>query len=256
MTMTTFDKLLEVRKNRGAGYLVLIDPDKTDSARLPSFVRDATEAGVDGFLIGGSLLLSNEIDKLIQLIKSNTSVPVVIFPGSLFQISPVADAILFLLLISGRNPDHLIGNQVTAAPIIKRIGLEAISTGYMLIEAGTTTSAEFMSNTKPIPRNKPDIAVAHALAAEFIGLKMLYLDAGSGADFPVPDEMIQKIAKYSSLPMIIGGGIRNPEVAREKVKAGASFVVTGTIIEKNTDHSLVREFAEAVHSVQLVNRKP
>jgi phosphoglycerol geranylgeranyltransferase len=137
--MTTLEKLAEVRKTRGAGYLILIDPDKIDSAKLPSFVRDATEAGADGFLVGGSLLLSNEIEKLIQLIKSNTSLPVIIFPGSLFQVSPVADAILFLLLISGRNPEHLIGNQVTAAPIIKRIGLEAISTGYMLIEAGKTT---------------------------------------------------------------------------------------------------------------------
>ena len=220
-----------------------------------SFIRDATEAGADGFLVGGSLLLSNEIDKLIQLIKSNTSLPVIIFPGSLFQISPVADAILFLLLISGRNPEHLIGNQVTAAPIIKKVGLEAISTGYMLIEAGKTTSAEFMSNTRPIPQNKPDIAVAHALAAEYIGLKLLYLDAGSGAELPVPDEMIQKIAKYSSLPMIIGGGIRNPDVAREKVQAGASFIVTGTINEENSHHTLVREFAEAVHSAKLVNRR-
>jgi phosphoglycerol geranylgeranyltransferase len=253
--MTTYEKLLSTRQTRGAGYLILIDPDKIDTAKLPTFVRDATEAGADGFLVGGSLLLSNEIDKLIELIKSNTTLPVIIFPGSLFQISHVADAILFLLLISGRNPDHLIGNQVTAAPIIKRIGLEAISTGYMLVEAGKTTSAEFMSNTKPIPRNKPDIAVAHALAAELIGMKLLYLDAGSGADSPVPDEMIQKIAKYSSLPMIIGGGIRTPEAARDKVKAGASFVVTGTINEQNSHHSLVREIAEAVHSVQLVNRK-
>jgi len=253
--MTTLQKLFEIRKTRGAGYLILIDPDKFDTAKLPSFVRDATEAGADGFLVGGSLLLSNEIDKLIQMIKSNTTLPVIIFPGSLFQVSPVADAILFLLLISGRNPEHLIGNQVIAAPIIKRIGLEAISTGYMLIEAGKTTSAEFMSNTRPIPQNKPDIAVAHALAAEFIGLKLLYLDAGSGADFPVPDEMIQRIAKHSSLPMIIGGGIRNPEVAQQKVKAGASFVVTGTINEQNSHHTLVREFAEAIHSAQLINRK-
>ena len=253
--MTTLEKLLAIRKTRGAGYLILIDPDKIDTAKLPSFIRDASEAGADGFLIGGSLLLSNEIDKLIQLIKSNTSLPVIIFPGSLFQISPVADAILFLLLISGRNPEHLIGNQVTAAPIIKKVGLEAISTGYMLIEAGKTTSAEFMSNTRPIPQNKPDIAVAHALAAEYIGLKLLYLDAGSGAELPVPDEMIQKIAKYSSLPMIIGGGIRNPDVAREKVQAGASFIVTGTINEENSHHTLVREFAEAVHSAKLVNRR-
>ncbi len=253
---TYYEKLLDIRKTRGAGYLILIDPDKIDHAKLPSFVREATEAGADGFLVGGSLLLSNEIDKLLQLIKSNTSVPVVIFPGSLFQISSYADAILFLLLISGRNPDHLIGNQVTASPIIKKSGLEAISTGYMLIEGGKTTSAEFMSNTKPIPHNKPDIAVAHALAAEYIGIKMLYLDAGSGADYPVPDEMIQGIRKHCSLPIIVGGGIRTPDVAREKVKAGASFVVTGTVNEQNSHHSLVREFAEAVHSAQLVGRKP
>jgi phosphoglycerol geranylgeranyltransferase len=253
--MKTFQRLLDIRNTRGAGYLILIDPDKIDHSALPSFVRDATEAGADGFLVGGSLLMANEMDQLLQIIKSNTTLPVVIFPGSLFQISPVADAILFLLMISGRNPDHLIGNQVIASPIIKKIGLEAISTGYMLIEAGKTTSAEFMSNTKPIPHNKPDIAVAHALAAEYIGIKMLYLDAGSGADFPVPDEMIQSIKKYCSLPMIVGGGIRTPEVAREKVKAGASFIVTGTVNEYNSHHSLVREFAEAVHSVPTVNRK-
>ena len=248
MTMKTFQSLLDVKAKKGAGYLILIDPDKIESATLPGFVRDATAAGVDGFLIGGSLLLSNEVDKILQLIKSSTTRPVIIFPGSLFQVSPFADAILFLLLISGRNPDHLIGNQVIASPIIKRMGLEAISTGYMLIEAGKTTSAEYMSNTRPIPHNKADIAVAHALAAEYIGMKMLYLDAGSGADFPVPNEMIQKIATYCSLPMMIGGGIRTPDVAREKVKAGASFIVTGTINEQNSDHVLIREFAEAVHS--------
>ncbi len=253
--MKTYQRLLDIRNARGAGYLILIDPDKIDHAALPSFVRNATEAGADGFLVGGSLLMANEMDKLLQIIKGNTSLPVVIFPGSLFQISPAADAILFLLLISGRNPDHLIGNQVTASPIIRKIGLEAISTGYMLIEAGKTTSAEFMSNTKPIPHNKPDIAVAHALAAEYTGMKMLYLDAGSGADFPVSDEMIQSIRKYCSLPMIVGGGIRTPGVAQEKVKAGASFIVTGTVNEDNSHHSLVREFAEAIHSVSVVQRK-
>jgi phosphoglycerol geranylgeranyltransferase len=247
MIMKTYQKLLDVKEKRGAGYLILIDPDKVDSANLPVFVREATDAGVDGFLIGGSLLLSNEVDKIIQMIKSNTSVPVIIFPGSLFQVSPVADAILYLMLISGRNADHLIGNQVVASPIIKRAGLETISTGYMLIESGRTTSAEYMSNTKPIPNHKPDIAVAHALAAEHIGMKILYLDAGSGADVPVPDEMIQKIARHCSLPMIIGGGIRTPEVARQKVRAGASFVVTGTVNEQNSDHGLIKEIAAAVH---------
>ncbi|MGB2869650.1 MAG: geranylgeranylglyceryl/heptaprenylglyceryl phosphate synthase [Bacteroidota bacterium] len=253
--MHTLERLQKIKEDRGAGYLVLIDPDKNDPTTLPRFVRDATEMGADAFLVGGSLMFSNEFDQVLGVIKQNTSVPVIIFPGSLFQVSSVADAILFLILISGRNPEHLIGNQVAAAPVIRKMGLEAISTGYMLIEAGKTTSAEFMSNTKPIPHNKPDIAVAHALAAEMIGMKLLYLDAGSGADFPVPDAMIQKISKYCGLPMIVGGGIRTPEEAHKKVQAGASFVVTGTVIEENSHMPLIREFAEAVHSAASVGSR-
>ena len=249
--MTTFDRLLSIRKQRGAGYLILIDPDKVHDENLPSFVRSATEAGVDGFLVGGSLMMSDEFEKQITTIKRNTTLPVVIFPGSLFQISAAADAILFLVLISGRNPEHLIGNQVLAAPIIKRLGLEAISTGYMLVGTGTMTSAEFISNTKPIPYHKPDIALAHALAAETIGMKCLYLDAGSGADKPVSDEMIQTVARYSSIPIIVGGGIRKPDEARRKVAAGASFVVTGTILEEQGHSDMIRQFAEAVHSTKV-----
>lgn len=245
--MTTFERLQEIRNNRGAGYLVLIDPDKMTNEKLPPFVRHATEAGVDGFLVGGSLMQTTEFDEQIKIIKRNTTVPVVIFPGSLMQVSPSADAILFLVLISGRNPEHLIGNQVIAAPIIKKMGLEAISTGYMIIESGMTTSVEFMSNTKPIPRSKPDIALAHALAAEIIGMNVLYLDAGSGADQPVPDEMVGLLSKRSALPLIVGGGIRTPEDARKKAKAGASFIVTGTINEEQARPTLMREFADAIH---------
>jgi phosphoglycerol geranylgeranyltransferase len=251
--MTTYDRLLKVRQERGAGYFVLLDPDKNDLESLPSFIREATSAG-DGFLVGGSLMLTNVFDDHLRTIKENTSVPVIIFPGSILQVSPLADAILFLILISGRNPDHLIGNQVIAAPIIKRSGLEALSTGYMLIEAGNTTSAEFMSNTKPIPRDKPDIALAHALAAELIGMKLVYLDAGSGARESVSDDMLRTIAHRCSLPIIVGGGIRTPEDARKKVEAGASFVVTGTITELNTHRSFVREFADAVHTGPAVKR--
>ncbi|MBI4428238.1 MAG: geranylgeranylglyceryl/heptaprenylglyceryl phosphate synthase [Ignavibacteriales bacterium] len=246
--MKTFEKLMSIKRDRGAGYLILIDPDKIVRDKLPAFVRESTEAGADGFLVGGSLMSTGEFDNVLRMIKSNTTLPVVIFPGSLFQVSSIADAILFLILISGRNPEYLIGHQVIASPIIKNIGLEAISTGYMIIESGKTTSAEFISNTKPIPRDKPDIAVAHALAAEFIGMRFLYLDAGSGADVPIPDELVKKISKASSLPIIIGGGIRTPEDALKKVEAGASFIVTGTIIEENSYGRLVREFAETVHS--------
>jgi putative glycerol-1-phosphate prenyltransferase len=246
--MSTYERLLQTKRNRGAGFLLLIDPDKIDHKKMPSFIRNATNSGVDAFLVGGSLMLSNEFDKTLKVIKENASVPVVIFPGGVSQVSSEADALLFLLLISGRNPDYLIGNQVNAAPIIKQMNLEAISTGYMLIEGGNVTSAEFMSNTKPIPREKPDIAVAHALAAELIGLKMLYLEAGSGAKQSVPDAMIKKVTKFCSLPVIVGGGIRTPEEAKKKVEAGASFVVTGTIIEENSHDSLIQEFANAIHT--------
>lgn len=249
--MTTFDRLLSVRERRGAGFLILIDPDKIQNETLPSFIREATEAGVDGFLVGGSLVMTSEFEKQIAVIKHNTTLPVVIFPGSPFQVSSAADAILFLVLISGRNPEHLIGNQVLAAPVIKKMGLEAISTGYMLIGTGTMTSAEFISNTKPIPHQKPDIALAHALAAEVIGMKCLYLDAGSGADHPVPDEMIRAISKMCTIPIIVGGGIRKPEEARRKIEAGASFVVTGTILEEQNHSGLIRQFAEAIHSSKV-----
>jgi putative glycerol-1-phosphate prenyltransferase len=252
--MNTFERLLKVRKERGAGYFVLLDPDKSKREQLPSFVREATEAGVDGFLVGGSLMSTDDFEQHLRTIKQNTSVPVIIFPGSIMQISSVADAIFFLILISGRNPEHLIGSQVIAAPIIKRSGLEAISTGYMLVEAGNMTSAEFMSNTKPIPRDKPDIALAHALAAEIIGMKFVYLDAGSGANASVPEEMIRAVAGKCSLPIIVGGGIRTSEDARKKVEAGASFIVTGTVTEHNNHRSFIKEFAEAVHSSAPVSR--
>ncbi len=254
--MTTFERLLTVRKERGAGYFVLLDPDKNDHEMLPSFVREATEAGVDGFLVGGSLMLSNDFEDHLKAIRQNTSVPVIIFPGSIMQVSSVADAILFLVLISGRNPEYLIGNQVLAAPIVRKSGLEALSTGYMLIESGNTTSAQFMSNTKPIPRDKPDIALAHALAAEMIGMKLLYLDAGSGAHESVPELMLSTIAQRCSLPIIVGGGIRTPEEAHRKVEAGATFVVTGTVTEENNHRSFIREFAEAVHTGSAIPRKP
>ncbi len=244
----TFSKLLQVKESRGAGYLVLIDPDTLSDEHLDSYVRSATAAGADGFLVGGSLMLSNALGAQLNVIKANTRLPVVLFPGSLFQISPEADAILYLVLISGRNPDHLIGNHVVAAPILRQMKLETISTGYMLIGTGKTTSAEFMSNTKPIPNHKPDIAVAHALAAEMMGIACLYLDAGSGADEPVSSAMIAGIRRHSKLPMIIGGGIRTPEAAAEKVKAGATFVVTGTATEAQDSTETIRRMAEAIHA--------
>ena len=246
--MKIYESLLSTSKTKGAAYLVLVDPDKIYPEKLPAFIQQATTAGADAFLVGGSLITDDSFERCIVSIKQNTNVPVVIFPGGVTQISAKADAILFLSLLSGRNPEHLIGDQVLAAPIVKKIGLEAISTAYMLVESGKTTSAEFISNTRPLPRHKPDIALAHALAAEILGFKMIYLEAGSGADQSVPEEMIAAVARYCTVPLIVGGGIRTPNEARNKVAAGANFLVTGTVFEKNGDAALMKEFAAAIHN--------
>jgi phosphoglycerol geranylgeranyltransferase len=246
--MTTYEKLISISKIQQAGYLVLVDPDKIIEENISTFAATALESGVDAFLVGGSLVIDDSFERCVELLKKHSSLPVILFPGSVQQISRNADAILFLSVLSGRNPEHLIGNQVLAAPIIKKIGLEAISTAYLLVESGQTTSAEFMSNTRPLPRHKPDIAVAHALAAEYMGFKMIYLEAGSGALHSVPEEMIGAIKKYCSVPLIVGGGITTPELAHKKVLAGANFIVTGNVLEKSSNANLMKEFAQAIHN--------
>jgi putative glycerol-1-phosphate prenyltransferase len=244
---SVLEHLLQARARHSAGYLVLIDPDQWELKQLPEIAASASENGADAILIGGSLLMRSSFDEMVKTIKNAASVPCIIFPGSTIQISRHADAILFLSLISGRNSDYLIGVQVLAAPVLRLLGIEAIPTGYMLIESGRVTSAEFMSNSRPIPRDKNDIAQATALAAEYLGMRMVYLEAGSGADLPVTPEMVAAVSSFVSVPVIVGGGIRTPEEAEKRVKAGAAFVVTGNVLEKNTDRQLIREFAQAIH---------
>ena len=176
-----------------------------------------------------------------------TSLPAIIFPGSIDQISPEADAILFLSVISGRNAEHLIGKHVIAAPIIKNSGIEPISTGYIIVESGVTTTAVYMSGSMPVPRHKPEIAAATALAAEYLGMKFIYLEAGSGADLPVPDEMVRAVSNVCKIPIIVGGGLRSPSDARNKVENGASLIVTGNFFENENNWGLVKDFASAVH---------
>ncbi len=232
---------------KGAAYLILIDPDKIHKQDFAEFIKTAEEAGVDGFLVGGSLLFSKELEEVIGVIKSHTTIPTIIFPGALSQIVPNADALLYISLVSGRNPEHLIGKHVLAAPVIKRAGLETLSTGYMLIESGSRTTAEYMSGSLPIPANKPDIAVATALAAQFMGMQFIYLEAGSGAQKPVPFEMVQAVSSHCDIPVIAGGGIRNADVAAKMVASGAKIIVTGNYFEKKEHWPLIKEFAEAVH---------
>lgn len=245
--MNVQKKLFDVKEKRGAGYLVLIDPDKQEISEAVHLATLADQAGVDALLIGGSLLFTHLFDELIKEIKAECSLPVIIFPGSTRQLSPFADAILFLSLVSGRNPNYLISDHVFSAPIIKSMNLETLSTAYMFVEAGNVTSAQFLSDTKPLPREKPEIAMAHALAAEYLGMKLIYLEAGSGARCSVPENMISAIKSYSTLPMIVGGGIRTPEDAAAKVKAGASFIVTGNVLEQKKDLQLIKAFSQAIH---------
>jgi putative glycerol-1-phosphate prenyltransferase len=243
--MSVYQTLLNVRDKKGAGFLVLLDPDRMSVPEIVDLAKKSEKGGADGFLVGSSLLLSTRFDEAVKEIKANVNVPVTIFPGNANQVSRHADAILFLSLLSGRNPHLLIGEQVKAAPAIKEFGLEPISTGYLLIESGGPTSVQFMSDTQPLPRNKPDIAKAHALAAEYLGMKFVFLEAGSGADNPVPDEIIREVRDFISIPIIVGGGVKDPDTAYSKVKNGASFVVIGNFLEE--DDSLIKEFAEAIH---------
>ncbi|MEJ2545299.1 MAG: geranylgeranylglyceryl/heptaprenylglyceryl phosphate synthase [Calditrichaceae bacterium] len=246
--MHVFDQLLDRQKEKKAGYLVLIDPDKTPIKNLTETVQTGIEADVDAFLIGGSLLLTPDFDIYIKTFKEfSAEKPVIIFPGSSNQVSAYADAILFLSLLSGRSAHHIIGTQVLAAPIIHRLKLETISTAYLLVESGKTTAAQFMSGTMPLPRYKPEIAVAHGLAAKYMGFQTIYLEGGSGADHSVPEEMIYAISNTVDLPLIVGGGIRTPETAAKKVEAGASFIVTGNILENNNDKNLLKSFVAAIH---------
>jgi phosphoglycerol geranylgeranyltransferase len=229
-------------------FAVLIDPDKVTVSGIPALVAKAMQVGVDYFFVGGSLILNDHLDSCVQTLKASGDIPVILFPGSTFQLSFSADAILFLSLISGRNPDLLIGQQVAAASYLHHSSLEVLPTGYMLIDGGAPTSVSYMSHTLPIPHDKPQIALATALAGTMLGLRMIYMDAGSGAQFPISNPMIQTVRREIEVPLIIGGGIRTPETAYEKARAGADLIVVGNALEK--DPTLLAELSAAVHSVQ------
>ena len=250
--MQVNDRLKNIISEKGAAYLVLIDPDDSSGDKLIEFVIHCENSGVDGFLVGGSLMMSNILEDVLDTISSVSSLPIILFPGSVSQISSKADAILFISLISGRNAEHLIGTHVIAAPIVKRTGIEPISTGYMLIESGNKTTAEYMSGSSPIPRNKPEIATATALAAEYLGMKYVYLEGGSGAEKSVPNEMVKMVSSALTIPIIVGGGIRDSKTAREKVENGASIIITGNFFEDENNWHLVKEFAQAVHVKEAI----
>jgi phosphoglycerol geranylgeranyltransferase len=242
--------LLDAKRRGEKKLAVLIDPDRLRLKRLEQTIDLAIECGVDYFYIGGSLVVNNMLDQVLAGIRQRCTIPMLLFPGNSFQLSYRADGLLFLSLISGRNPELLIGQHVISAPFLRMSPLEIISTGYMLIDGGVQTSVQYMSNTYPIPAHKDDIAVCTALAGEMLGLKQIYLDAGSGARAPVPESMIEAVASAVQVPVIVGGGIRTPEKVAVNLRAGADLIVVGTAIEK--DPQLIRDMAVVIKTHQPV----
>ena len=213
---------------------------------------NVADVKADYIFVGGSLVISDHLDECIRQIKDSCSIPVLLFPGSPSQISRHADALLYLSLVSGRNADLLIGQHVISAPFVRKSGLEIIPTGYMVIDGGAATTVSYISNATPLPADKPDIAMCTAMAAEMLGMKLIYMDAGSGARKPMSEEMIQAVAQHIEVPLIVGGGIRDAEKAYLNCKAGADVIVIGNAIEK--DASLIEEMAAAIQGLQIIKR--
>jgi len=246
MAKQIYQSLVEAKEKGEKKFVVLIDPDKVRLKDMQQIVDLSMEAKVDYFFIGGSLVVNNMLDHCLETIKKSCDIPLVLFPGNnSTQLSYRADGLLFLSLISGRNADLLIGKHVISAPYLKMSPLEIISTGYMLVDGGIPTSVSYISNTYPIPAAKDDIALCTALAGEMLGLKLIYMDAGSGAKNPVSESMIDAVSSATQIPLIVGGGIRTPEKAYKNVKAGADVIVVGNAIEK--DPQLIKDISAAVH---------
>ena len=252
ITNTIYQQFLDAKNNGEKKFVVLIDPDKVRLGKIQKVLEMSVEAGVDYFFIGGSLVVNDMLDYVLKSMKEMCHIPMILFPGNSFQLSYKADSLLFLSLISGRNADLLIGKHVITAPFLKMSPLEIISTGYMLIDGGIMTSVQYMSNTSPIPANKDDIALCTAMAGELLGLKQIYMDAGSGAKNPISESMINTVSSAINIPLIVGGGISTPEKAAANAKAGADVIVVGNAIEK--DPQLIIDISKAIHE-QSSSRK-
>lgn len=241
---------------KGTGQIaLLIDPEKaTDEQALRELIRKADFAGVHFFFVGGSTVLRKDIERVVHLIKETSSIPVLLFPGASHQLSPEADALLFLNLISGRNPDFLIGHHVQCAEEVLGMNIEVIPTGYILIDGGRLTSVAYVSQTTPIPREKLSIARQTAIAGHLMGQRLLYFDAGSGALKPVPAELVKEIRETLPNPVIVGGGIRDISTIETMRDAGANVIVIGNKIEEDLDFLLdIKAFIERTSSIA---RKP
>ena len=243
-----YTSLQEMQQMNRKQFAVLLDPDSIGSEEaLAHTVELCNEAKVDLILVGGSLITNGFWDRCIEVIKEKTSIPLVLFPGNIMQTHPKADAILVLSIISGRNPDLLIGKHVLAAPLLKKSGIEVIPTAYMIVDGGNLTSVMYMSNTTPLPSDKNNIAACTAMAGDMLGLKVTYMDAGSGALNPISTSMIKEVKAQINGPLFIGGGIKTIDQAIATCQAGADVVVVGNAFEKQPE--LIFSLTKAVHSL-------
>ncbi|MBL8027348.1 MAG: geranylgeranylglyceryl/heptaprenylglyceryl phosphate synthase [Fibrobacteres bacterium] len=248
--MTVYEKVFLSAKNGRAAHVVLLDPDKLTKESAGDTASRCSKAGVDALFVGGSTASPELLNEIVYSIKENSSIPVILFPGGADQIVKHADAILFMSLLSGRNPRFLVEEPLKGVHLIRDYNIETIGMGYLLIESDKPSAVERVSQTNPLPRSKPELAADHALMAQYFGMKAVYLEGGSGVGLPVPLEMIQKVKEAISIPLITGGGLRTPEAVTERVKCGADIIVTGNVLEAKGTDTLLNELVSAVHTAR------
>lgn len=239
-------RLLDGITNNGAIHLALLDPEEFDPERASSIVKALERAGSAAVMLGGSTVsLPSQISDLAKRIRAESGLPIILFPNGISGVVGEADAIFFMSLMNSTNPYYIVGAQALAAPLVKRFGLEAIPMGYIIV-GGAQTSVSFIGQANPIPQDKPDIAAMYALAAQYMGMRFVYLEAGSGAREPVRPEVIKRVKEVVDIPVIVGGGISTPELAEKAVGAGADAIVTGTAIEEGN----LRRIVEIIGAVR------
>jgi len=231
--MSVLNKIIEAKKNGLKLLAILIDPDKTNLGDIENVVKKVENLSADFIFVGGSYVNKGVTQKTVKALKKHTNLKIILFPGDESQISPDADALLFMSLISGQNPEYLINQQIRAVSKLRNIKLEIIPTAYILIDGGNISSAEKISKTKPISQNQEELIINTALAGQFMGKKLVYLEAGSGAINPVNAELINKVSNKIDIPLIVGGGIRCINQIKEAFNSGANLVVVGTAFEEN-----------------------
>ena len=245
MSGTVHHSLIAAR-SIGPGFLWLVDPDKIDTQHPDPRWEQAGSIGVTAFLVGTSQNGNENNDCAVAMLRKHASIPLILFPGSAAQVSTQVDAVLFLSLLSGRNPDYLVGEQVKGTPLIRDYGIEPIPTGYILVDTGTATSVARESKTTPIPEADVETIGDHALCAEYMGKALVYLEAGSGAARPIAQSVVKQVKQAITIPLIVGGGMKTPEACADAVQAGADFVVVGTALETNQSAELLQAMVGSV----------